>query len=263
MIERPPEVSTVGQLIDEYIKLELPKLKPRTQQDRRTELGNVRAVFGDMAVLGVEPRDIVGYKQRRRAAPIRCNRELSALSALFPFAVNYCAVPLQTNPCREVPHFPKNPPWERCPEAEELETLKRVCVETFGDHQTALYIDLKRAIGLRLANMLKLHLSMIQPDGLRVDSGKRGKKHYFPFWDSAKGESTGLNELITEILELPRPVGSLWVFCTRRGQPYTVEGFQANWQRRIGGVREGRERARLGARHPRHCGHRGRRGSWH
>jgi hypothetical protein len=49
-------------------------------------------------------------------------------------------------------------------------------VKRFRDRQTALYVDLKRAIGLRLADMLKLHRSMIQPDGLRVDSGKRGKK---------------------------------------------------------------------------------------
>lgn len=243
LIDIAPQVATVGQLMDEYFKLELPKLKPRTQVDRRIEFGNLRAVFGAMGVLEVEPRDVVGYKMLRRTAPIRCNRELSALSALFSFAINFCGVPLKANPCREVDHFPKNAARDRYPEPNELEAFKALCIDKFKDRQTALYVDLKRAIGMRVADMVTLHRSMIREDGLRVDSGKRGKKHYFPFTDTATGESTALRELLDEILALPRPVGSLWLFSTRRGQSYTVEGFQSNWQRRMaafveaGGVR--------------------------
>jgi hypothetical protein len=118
-------------------------------------------------------------------------------SALFSFAISYCGVPLQANPCREVQHFPKNPPRERCPGAEELEAFKRLCVKRFRDRQTALYVDLKRAIGLRLADMLTLHRSMIQPDGLRVDSGKRGKKQ------STARIYTGRCRVIT-VMQTPR-----------------------------------------------------------
>jgi hypothetical protein len=37
---------------------------------------------------------------------------------------------------------------------------------------------------------------------------------------------------------LPRPVGSIWLFCTRKGQPYIkwdgqTSGFDSIWQRRI------------------------------
>jgi hypothetical protein len=70
-------------------------------------------------------------------------------------------------------------------------------VKRFRDRQTALYVDLKRAIGLRLADMLKLHRSMIQPDGLRVDSGKRGKKQ------STARIYTGRCRVIT-VMQTPR-----------------------------------------------------------
>ena len=67
-----------------------------------------------------------------------------------------------------------------------------------------------------------------------MDSGKSGKKQLFRFKDPATGESTGLSELLEQIRQLPGPIDSLWIFCTGRGQPYTVEGFQSNWQRRMG-----------------------------
>ena len=60
LIDRPPHVETVGELIDEYIKMQLPLLKPRTQKNRLIELRNLRAVFGEMAILEVEPVDVVG-----------------------------------------------------------------------------------------------------------------------------------------------------------------------------------------------------------
>ena len=181
---------------------------------------------------------------RRREAPIRCNRELAALSAVFSFALNWCGIPIRSNPCSEVQHFPENRgKRDRCPEPVELQAFATLCREHFKDNQTPLYLELKRAVGLRLGDMLRLQWSAIGAEGLRVDSGKSGKKQLFRFADPANGESTGLAELLEQTRLLPRPINSLWIFCTRRGQPYTVEGFQPNWQRRMsayvkaGGVR--------------------------
>ncbi len=241
LIDRPPTFRTLGSLMDDYLKLALPKLKPRTQQDRQTELGNLRKVFGEMDPTSITPQDIYGYKRARVSAPVRCNRELAALSALFSFGIEQ-GLPLKANPCREVKRY-KETPSERCPEYHELAAFKALCLsDERRGKPIALYVDLKCAIGLRMGDMLKLHRSMLHADGLRVDSGKAGKKHFFAFADK-DGISTGLRELLDEILALPRKVGSMWLFCTRKGQPYTVEGWQALWQRRMvafvagGGVR--------------------------
>lgn len=40
-----------------------------------------------------------------------------------------------------------------------------------------------------------------------------------------------LRAAIDEVLRLPRPVRGLHLFCTRRGQPYTADGFRSIWQR--------------------------------
>jgi integrase len=50
----------------------------------------------------------------------------------------------------------------------------------------------------------------------------------------ASGRSTGLRVLLDEIFALPRPVGSMFLFCRERdGRRYTVDGFKTNWQRRM------------------------------
>jgi hypothetical protein len=87
IVHRPATFRTVSDLIDDYNKLALPKLKARTQQDRQTELGNLRVVFGEMDPTTLTPQDIYGYKWARASAPVRCNRELAALSALLSFGV--------------------------------------------------------------------------------------------------------------------------------------------------------------------------------
>ena len=240
IIDRPATYRTLGDLMDQYSRLEIPKLKPRTQQDRLQEIGKLRAVFGEMDPLEITPQDIYGYKRARAAAPIRCNRELSALSALFSYGIEN-GLAVAANPCREVKRYAERE-RDRCPEPAELAAFIVLCRDRFGDSQTASYVELKRMVGLRMGDMLRLHRSMIQDLGLRIDTGKRGKKHFFPFTDHS-GQSTGLRELLDEILALPRPVGSMWLFCGRRGMPYTVSGWKTMWQRRmrayvdVGGVR--------------------------
>ena len=240
LIDRPVTYRSMGELMDAYSQLEIPKLKPRTQQDRLQEIGKLRAVFGEMDPLEITPQDIYGYKRARGSAPTRCNRELSALSALFSYGIE-SGLPLAANPCREVKRYAELE-RDRCPEPAELAAFIALCRKRFRDEQTALYVELKRMVGLRMGDMLRLHRTMMQDSGLRIDTGKRGKKQFFPFVDK-NGLSTGLRELLDQVLARPRPNGAMWLFCGRRGQPYTVSGWKAMWQRRMrayveaGGVR--------------------------
>ena len=40
-----------------------------------------------------------------------------------------------------------------------------------------------------------------------------------------------LRASINKILALPRPVIGMYLVCTRRGQPYTSDGFRSIWHR--------------------------------
>ncbi len=42
-----------------------------------------------------------------------------------------------------------------------------------------------------------------------------------------------LDDLLGKIRRLRRRVGSLSLFCTRTGQPYTVNGFNSIWRRLV------------------------------
>jgi integrase len=255
LIEQPSPQGTMGQLFDQYIRLELPRKGPRTQSDERDKISRLRRVFEHVPANQITTQDCVEYHVRRSRgdlpvvapAPVRANREINLLSRVFRFAINVLRMPL-SNPCRDVK---KNPEVgrDRSPEMEELELFKRICLEQFGDRQTALYVDLKTVVSLRMGDMLKLRRDMIKEHALIVEinkstkMGKATKKQEFRFRDD-EGRTTGLKELLDEILALPRPVGSMHVFCRERdGRRYTVDGFKTNWQRRMsafvkaGGVR--------------------------
>ena len=96
--------------------------------------------------------------------------------------------------------------------------------------------------------MLALTRAMIRDDGLHPGTSKRGRPQVFVYFD-AEGGSTGLKEALDAITALPvrrqltrkqkargeatDQVQSLFLFCKRDGQRYTIEGFQSNWQRRM------------------------------
>src|SRR5260363_414155 len=43
--------------------------------------------------------------------------------------------------------------------------------------------------------------------------------------------STHLRDIVIRAKALPRPIGGFFLFCNRKGQPYTDRGFKAMWNR--------------------------------
>ena len=245
LIEQPSNVETMNHLFDEYVRLELPRKGLGTQRDERDKISHLRPVFGAMLPNQITTQDCVEYHIRRTRgisgklgpAPTRANREIGLLSRVFQMAINVLRLPL-SNPCRDIR---KNPEVgrDRSPEIAELEAFKKLCISRYQDRQLALYIDLKLMVPLRMGDLLKLRRDMIREHALVVEinksskAGKATKKQEFYLKD-AKGRSTGLRELLDEIFALPRPVGSMFLFCRERdGRRYTVDGFKTNWQRRM------------------------------
>ena len=89
------------------------------------------------------------------------------------------------------------------------------------------YVELKLLTGLRMSDMLSIRLSDIKEDGLHVTPRKTanssGKKLIIR-WD----EGEVLREAINNVRKLKRPTGSIWLFCTRYGQPYIKEDGTMN-----------------------------------
>ena len=77
---------------------------------------------------------------------------------------------------------------------------------------------------MRKGDLLRISLPDIREDGLYVQQTKTGKRQVFDM-------EPELRALIGEIRSLRRRVGSMSLFCTRTGQPYTVSGFDSYWRR--------------------------------
>ncbi len=88
---------------------------------------------------------------RRRDASIPRDTELAALSWRFSSAINFCATQLLANSCRQVEQLPKTVARGRCRESDALEAIKAHRVQKFKDRQTALHVNLRHVIGMRLA----------------------------------------------------------------------------------------------------------------
>jgi hypothetical protein len=75
------------------------------------------------------------------------------LSGRFSFTINICATQLLANLCREVEQLPKNVARGRCGESDAPEAIKAPRVQKFKDRQTALHVNHRHGIGMRLAGM--------------------------------------------------------------------------------------------------------------
>ena len=75
------------------------------------------------------------------------------MSWRFYSAINFCATQLLANLCQEVEQPPKNVARGRCSESDALEAIKAPRIQKFKDGQTALHVNLRHALGMRLAGL--------------------------------------------------------------------------------------------------------------
>ncbi|HVS25779.1 MAG TPA: tyrosine-type recombinase/integrase [Burkholderiales bacterium] len=192
-----------------------PRKSARTYQDNLKEIARLRAVFGHMQPHEVTPPDIYAYMDAR-GAPVRANREKALLSHVFSYAIRWGVA--KDNPCRHVKRNPEKP-RERYPEDYEIAAFKTVAGEFLSS-----YIDLKYMTSMRKGDLLRLRLDSLTDEGISVTHAKTGKRVVY-LWNPH------LKALVEKIKGMRRPLRSMFLFCTRKGQPYKVSGFDSIWQR--------------------------------
>ena len=224
------DISRMDALIDRYLVEVTPTKAPRTQRDEVEILARLKVILGKSLVRTIEPRHCRQLRDElvRKRGATTAKRHLEKLSHLFTMAIEWGAI--NDHPMKGKVGKPKADTQRRVPEDWEIDAA----LETASD-LLKLYVRLKLLTGLRMSDMLSIKLQQIKGDGLHVRPRKtlRSSGKYLIFeWD----EDGVLRGIIDDILALPRPVGSIWLFCTRRGQPYIKEdgsmrAFQSMWQR--------------------------------
>ena len=228
LVGRHTDKRALGPIMDAWLEEHAADIRPRTFDDYKACVANLKAAFGHMHPDDVETADLYDYDRARHVR--RARRELAVLGAVYRYAIKIRAT--RQNPCRDLERAPRRKKRTRCPEESEVDAFAAHCLEKYSDQMMGLYLRLKILVGLRLGDMLSLNSFMVKESSLDVPNSKTGKVQQFLFVDR-NGESTGLNELIDEILAHRPSHRTAALFRKRNGETYSVQGFKANWQRRM------------------------------
>jgi integrase len=219
LIDRPKKITTMHDLFDRYLLEVSPKKKPGTYRNDKMGIGKLRVFFGDMLPNEVTPVNVYQYlDMRAKVARRGANIEKAILSNIYSYAIRWGIV--KDNPCKNVKRL-REEKRNRYIEDWEFNAVLNIASEFIKKIMKFAYLT-----GLRKGDILTLKLSEISSDGIQKTLNKTETKLLIEWTDELKN-------CVNEIKKLPRPIRGMYLFCTRTGDPYTVSGFNAIWQRTI------------------------------
>jgi integrase len=211
---------TLNDLFDRYERDVLPTKEPRTQQDYRKHLLILRKTFGHMAPNDLLPEHVGQFLDVEKGK-IQRNRMVSLLSSVYTKAVGRWRS-AKLNPCIGVERNPSTPRDRLVTDAEFAAFYK------LANPRTQVAMDLALLTGQRQGTLLKMKWSHITPEGILLQqANKGGKKGKRLLVEMSPALQAVLERARAFLPHLPRE----YVLRTRKGKPYTQNGFRACWQR--------------------------------
>ena len=173
-----------GEMMERFLDEHSPLVAPRTVESYKGNLKHLEKVFDGMLVSDISPRDIHGYKVKRRkekASTATINRELSLLSVAFNIAIRNWEWNLD-NPVSKVGLDKENNERDRWLTKQEATRLMKHC-EPLLRHIVTFALN----TGMRQGEILSLEWSAV--DMARrtavVMKSKNGRRRTLPLSDSA------------------------------------------------------------------------------
>lgn len=238
LIEGRPVSGSIADLADRFIKhIQRERdrgvktaLAQRTIDDYTEALRDrLMPVFGKMRPADFQPTHASQYlaKMVEKGRAVRANREIAALGSMFAHGMSIGIV--KSNPCHGVKRNLELP-RDRNPKIAEMNALLAKAKERgTGSYMVALIAAMVAITGRRRAEILRLTLASITPEGLVGEEAKakrgRAPRRFCVQW------STTLREIVEDARSLERPTTSIYLFASRTGGPYSDSGFKAIWNR--------------------------------
>ncbi len=210
--------TTLDEVMDQYVLLELEKKAARTQKDYLQYMKRLRPVFGHCRPDDLKPQDFFKWHEiRTRSSLHQANRELSFLKTLYKFAICHgwsdetpAAVSFVSGNIEK--------PRTRYVTDEQL----RIVYELAGP-TVRVAMELSALTGIRQGDLLRLKRSDWKENGLHWTQGKTGKKMHVQWSDA-------LSVVYQQGLAIGKTT-SIWFLPSRSGGPYTSDGFRSLWHR--------------------------------
>ena len=214
-------LSMFGDVLDRYLRSEVPKKAPATQRDNVHEMKSIRAVFGRMTPARIEPVHVYEFRDKlaTKSGPTQANLHLALLKHIFVKAIEWGAI--KTHPARDVRKIPVIA-RDRYVEDWEFSLVYGLAPETL---QVAM--DLAVLTGLRRGDLLALTRSQVRDDGIHVTLAKsvrRSPKKIIIEW------SDELRAVIARAKKI-KPQVRQYIVATKSGKPFTASGFSTAWDR--------------------------------
>lgn len=210
-------VTTVADLVARYEIEELSRHAARTQRNRKQQFKMLLKVFGPMRPQTIQSHHVWNYwtKGGRR---VQTRKEIAALSTLLTFARRIGAMK-KPNPCFGL-QLPTVPPRDRYVTDEEF-----LLVRSVAQPMIAYAMDIAYTTGMDQGTIRSLEWRNLTEEGFVFERGKTGVAQVIVIGDDLRER---LRELRRERPELRR-----FLICNRRGQPYSLNGFQSQWRRAL------------------------------
>jgi len=202
------------------------QLSPRTQKEWVRHLTYVETRWGDLLVVGVEPKHVLSL----RDTPANANNLLRALSSM----IGWSALRgwRSTNPCLRVPKLKGGDGWVPWP-WDAIEHLRQhASTHLWEAGALALYT------GQRLSDVLVMRWSDIDEGLIAVVQDKTAKKLWIPLHNQLStllaalevrlGKSLGRAGRTLDLRTHHEPI-----LLNTRGKAWTRDGFKASWAKEL------------------------------
>ena len=205
---------TVAQAIEAYLVHRGVELSPKTLKGYRSSQMRLNAVFGSCFLDGISRQEVRQWLHTR-AARISANRDLALLRAVYHHAIEWgwC----QSNPAAGVRRHRETP---------RRRVASRVEREALAAQATPLWralVAVELLTGMREGEIRMLSRADLTEEGIRLHRPKTGTESLIE-WTPA------LRDAVDAALRAPgRP--STYIFPSKRGGPYTENGFRTTWRR--------------------------------
>jgi integrase len=232
--EEASPTGTVGELINRYLREELPRrlrigrMKPITAMEYERIGPTLRQAFGKFKLARTAAEsgrhdvlrtlDVDQYLRKREGArgAVQANREIAVMSAIFAFG-RRCGM-ANYNPCEGA---------ERNTEQARKRVLSgelRTQIMAVASPALRLMCELSDVTSMRKTDVRLLMLSKVRDDEILVESSKTGIKRAYEITPAVRA-------VLEAAATLPGRKISLYVFPTRKGTPFSESALQTLWKR--------------------------------
>lgn len=222
------EVKSMAQLCDRYAIEVLPDKAPATQKSNLYSLKRIRRVFTGNAVGAIQPHHIYKYRNHvgLTESKKKANLDLEVLSHMFTKAIEWGVRNDHPMTNKKVVRYSLQPRRRYVEDQEVIAFAQTLPLKW------QLYVSLKIWTGRRKGELLRVRLSDLTDTGIRFRNNKEPYDNFVVAW------TPETRRIVHTLINLKRPIASVYLFATRDGQPYikpdgSTSGFDSIWQRHM------------------------------